>query len=205
MKTRSVGLAMALLVGMLATSCGGGGNPLVFTGLLPVFAPNTPPSDPPRISLEAGGPVGGNMFTVVVRANGIDEIAGVGFTLLYEPSLADWVGCEAEGSIFLSNPSLMNSCNGSMVGGAIFAAALQGDTPGFLNVSASIQGLGAGVTPGDGTLVTLIFQATETTISPTPYDFETGTRTAETCDVLSCTQVENTIGWDGGSLTVLSP
>jgi len=201
-RTRALCLVALLSLGLLATSCGGGGNPIVIGGLIALFVPDAASADP-RISMEAG-PAAGDVFTVEIHSNAIDEVAGVAFTLLYDDTLATYLGCEASGSIFLSNPGLTNPCDNTVVGGARFNAELQNGTPGLLNVGASLEGLVAGVAGGTGLVLTLTFQAQADAAAPgTPYQFEAGpSREVQTCDLVSC--VPAAVNWDEGALVATS-
>ena len=200
MRLRSAALAALMLVILLAASCGGGGSGLIVTGLVALFSPTATPSADPRISLETGA-AAGEVFRVEVHANGVDEIAGVAFTLLYNPLLVEYLSCEAKDSILHSMPGLTDACTGNVVGGAVFDAALENGTPGFLNVGGSLQGLVAGVPGGTGRLLTLTFQAVGGGASD--FDFEMGpSREVQTCDLANC--VVANVNWDGGTLTAIS-
>ena len=200
MRLRSAALAALMLISLLATSCGGGGSGLIITGLVAFFSPTATPSADPRISLETGA-AAGDVFRVEVHANNIDEIAGVAFTMLYDPVLVEYLSCDAKDSILLFGAPDSNPCDGAMVAGAAFNAALENGTPGILNVGASLQGLVAGVPGGNGRLITLTFQALGGGTSD--FDFEAGpSREVQTCDLANC--VIATVNWDGGTLNAIN-
>jgi hypothetical protein len=195
-RTRTVGAVLALA--LLAASCGGGGSAIVVGDLVAVFVPDAASADP-RVRMEAGV-ASGSVFAVEIHASGITDVAGVAFTLLYDETLVEYLGCEAQGSILLSNPGLSNPCNNVLVGGARFNAALQNDVPGILNVGAALEGLVAGVPGGTGLVLTLLFEAQDEVPLPgTPLEFEAGpSRDVQTCTASSCTSA--TVNWDAGSL-----
>ncbi len=241
-------LAVATL-GILATACGGGGNPIIDTGMPCMvdddcpggFACNpaldtcfeicssateckagfvcTPadicvagnltadfdadnPSGDPRISMEPG-PASGSVFSVQIQASAITDLYGAAFTVLYTPGPTTYIGCQALGSILLDNGALTNSCDGMLVGGAKFDAALENGIEGILNVRASRDGLVPGIAGGTGLLLTLTFQANFEIAPPgEPYVFEAGSsREVLACpqDLSPCSVVA--VSWDGGSVT----
>ena len=161
-----------------------------------------PPSADPRISMEAGASAG-DIFDVEIHASGFTDLYGAAFTLLYESSAAMYLGCEAQGSILAG---AANPCDGSVVGGAKFAAELQNGVPGFLNVLATKDGLVGGVPNGTGLLLTLTFQALVEIAPPgEPFEVEAGTsREVVTCpqDLSPCSMP--VVPWDGGSLTAVA-
>jgi hypothetical protein len=204
MKHRVARLALLSCLGIACASCGGGGNSVIVVpgDLVASFVPGTPSANP-RVSME-DGPAAGDTFTVEIHANGIANLYGVAFTLLYDPALATYLGCEAQGSILSSTPATANACNDTLVGGAKFAAALENNTPGTLNVRASKDGLVAGVS-GTGLVLTLSFQALDEVALPgDPFVFEAGpSREVESCapgnPLPPCTNPA--VAWDGGFMT----
>lgn len=202
---RAAWIAAVLSLGLLAASCGGGGNKPPGGGLVAVFTPDLPSADP-RIRMEQG-PSAGDVFTVEVRANGFTDLYGASFTLLYDPADATYLGCEAQGSILLTNPALTNDCDDALVGGAKFAAALENGVPGTLNIRASKDGLVPGVAVGTGLLLSLTFRADGEIPAPgDPYtveDVQPPSREVEICpqDLSPCTTPG--VPWDGGVLTAI--
>ena len=196
-RTRSLILPVALSLALLSASCGGGGSAIVVSGLVAIFVPDAPTAAP-RVSMEAGASAA-EVFTVEIHADGIDDVAGVAFTLLYDDTVVQYLGCQAQGSIFLSNPILTNPCNNVLVGGARFNAKLQNNVPGILNVGAALEGLVAGVPGGTGLVLTLTFQALdEISVPGTALDFEAGpSRDVQVCTTTSCASA--TVNWDAGS------
>jgi len=203
MKRTRVAWTLALLsLGLLASSCGGGGDSI---GVLAAFLADDPPSADPRISMEPGA-ASGAVFTVEIHASGLTDLYGAAFTVLYDPAESTYLGCEAQGSILSTTPAVSNDCDDTLVGGAKFAAALQNGVPGMLNLRASRDGLVPGVINGTGLLLTLTFEAEGTIPAPgDPYLFEAGpSREIETCpqDLTPCSVAA--ASWDGGSL-IASP
>jgi hypothetical protein len=198
MKSTRVAWTLTLLtLGILASSCGGGGDSI---GVLAAFLAD-PPSAGPRVSMEPGA-ASGAVFSVEIHASGFTDLYGAAFTVLYDPAQSTYLGCEAQGSILSTTPGVSNDCDDTLVGGAKFAAALQNGVPGTLNLRASRDGLVAGVSNGTGLLLTLTFEA-EGTIPPPgdPYLFEEGpSREIETCpqDLSPCSFPA--AAWDGGVL-----
>jgi hypothetical protein len=190
-----------LSLGMLAASCGGGGDPIVIGELLATFTPDQP-SGGARISME-DGPSSGDVFTVEIHSNGFTDLYGAAFTLLYDSNDATYLGCEAAGSILTTSGAATIPCDGVLVGGAEFRAELQNGVPGFINVLASRQGLVPGVPNGTGLLLALSFQANGEIPPPGErFDFEAGSsREVEICpqDLSPCSTP--TVPWDGGTLT----
>ncbi len=202
MRRPRVGVLIAMLsLCALTAACGGGGSSIILGPLLAVFAPDAASADP-RISMQAGA-AAGEVFTVEIQAGDIDDLAGVAFTLLYDSALVGYLGCQAQGSILLSNPALANSCDNTVVGGASFSAALQNGTPGILNVGASLVGLVAGVADGTGLVLTLTFETLAEIPAPgSQLDFEAGaSREVQTCDLSSCAPA--VVAWDAGSVTAV--
>jgi hypothetical protein len=197
-RTRALLLPVLLSLALLSASCGGGGSAIVVGALVAIFLPDAATAAP-RVSMEAGAS-SNDVFTVEIHADGITDVAGVAFTLLYDDAVVQYLGCQAQGSIFLSNPSLTNSCNNVVVGGARFNAKLQNNVPGILNVGAALEGLVAGVPAGTGLVLTLSFRALEEVPLPgTPLDFEAGpSRDVQVCTIASCTSA--TVNWDAGSM-----
>jgi hypothetical protein len=191
-----------LSLGFLTVSCGGGGDALIISELVAIFTEDAPSADP-RISMEPG-PSSGEVFTVEIHANGITDVYGVAFTLLYDPAESTYLDmCEAQGSILLDNPGLTNDCDNTLVGGARFAAELVNGVPGFLNVLATKEGLVGGVPGGTGLLLTLTFRADGAIPAPgEPYVYEVGpSREVETCPQntqLPCSIA--VVAWDEGRL-----
>jgi hypothetical protein len=192
-----------VLLGLLAISCGGGGNPIIVSGLIATFSAD-PPSADPRISMEAG-PSAAEVFTVEIHANGLVDLYGVAFTMLYDPGEATYLGCNATGSILTTSTAGSISCDGMLVGGAKFSAALENNTPGILNASATLDGQVPGIAVGTGLLLTLTFEANGQIVGE-PFTFESGSsREVEICapggpPLPPCTMP--VVPWDEGTLTV---
>ena len=173
--------------------------------LIAIFTAD-PPSSEPRISMEPGLAVE-DVFTVEIHANGLVDLYGVAFTLLYDPNEATYLDCDAQGSILTTSGSPSIPCDDVLVGGAKFAAALENGTPGILNVRASKDGLVAGATNGTGLLLTLTFQANGEIPPPgEPFIFEAGSsREVVTCapgNPLPPCSIP-TVPWDGGTLVAI--
>jgi len=196
-------IAAVLALCLVATACGGGGNPLIITELFTLFTPN-PPSPAPRISMDPG-PAAGAMFSIEINASGITDLWGTGFTVEYDPTVATWDSCESLGSILgVSGSAPSNPCDDALVDGAKFFAGLVNATEGQLTVSASRDGAGlTGVPVGTGLLLTLTFTASGSTSSPESFTFKSGSsQEVETCpqDLTPCS-FEPNAAFDGGTLT----
>jgi len=161
--------ALALIC-LLAASCGGGGNPILVTGLIASFAAG-PSSGPPRIHMQPG-PAAGEVFSVEIHAQTINNLYGTAFTVLYDPLKVKYLGCDASSSILTTSGAGSIDCDDALVGGAKFSAALENNQQGALNVRASLDGLVPGVQPGTGLLLTLTFEALDQTLGE-PIDFDT--------------------------------
>jgi hypothetical protein len=147
------------------------------------------------------GPSAGTVFAVEINASGIIDLYGAGFTVLYNPAIATFLGCDSQGSVLVAGGAPSNPCDESVVSGAKFSAALQNGVEGFLNVGASLDGLVPGLPVGTGRLLTLTFEANATTSAPEEFTFEVGSsREVETCpqDLSPCSTVN--AAFDGGSL-----
>jgi hypothetical protein len=202
-RNRAAALLVVVLLGILASSCGGGGNPIIIGGLVALFTPDAASADP-RMSMEEG-PAAGDIFSIEIHANALDNLYGAAFTLLYDPNETTYLGCDAGGSILTTSVLPSISCDDTLVGGARFAAALENDIPGTLNVLASLDGLVPGVANGTGLLLTLTFQAGGEILPPgEPFTFEAGSsREIEICEpggppLPACTMP--VVPWDEGSV-----
>ena len=192
-----IGIALALCVA--ATACGGGGNPLILTAS---FSADPTPSPDPRIGMEPGSSPAGSIFLIEVHASGVAELYGAGFTVVYNPATAIFVGCDAEGSVLVAGGAPTNPCDDTLVGGARFVAGLVGGNEGRLAVRASLDGVVGGIQPGTGLLLTLTFEAISTTRTPESFSFDDDplSREVESCpqDLSPCSLVN--AGFDGGTL-----
>ncbi len=231
-RLRAAWIPAVLVLGLVATACGGGGNPIVLIEVIEVCDDQVdndgdtlvdcddadsvgdpacpgdliatftadPPSPDPRISMDPG-PAMGIMFSIEINASGIPDLFGAGFTVLYDPAIANFLACESQGSILVSGGAPSNPCDDSLVGGARFFAELQNGVEGALNVRASLEGAGVpGVPVGTGLLLTLTFSANGVTSSE-PFIFEGGTsQEVQECpeDLSPCSTVP--AAFDGGTL-----
>lgn len=197
---------------LLAAACGGGGSSVSVgppTGggdLVAQFVADAP-SGAPRVSMESGGSAG-EAFGVEIHANAIANIYGAGFTVVYDPALVEFTGCDATGSILLSGPAPGPiPCNGAVVSGALFDAALENGVAGTLNVVATRNGAVAGVAGGSGLLVTLAFIALDEIGTPEPIAFDRGpSREVQVCpSPSSCSPplTGTAIPWDEGTVTAV--
>ena len=198
-RLRVAWISAVLALGLVATACGGGGNPLVVAELFALFSANAASADP-RISMDPG-PAAGEVFSVEINASGVTDLYGAAFTVLYDPLSATFLGCDSQGSVLVVGGAPSNPCDDSLVGGAKFSAALENGVEGVLNVRASLDGVVPGLPVGTGLLLTLTFEAIGTISVPEPFDFEVGpSRDVEACpqDLSPC----NTVGaaFDGGTL-----
>jgi len=194
------------LVCVLAASCGGGGNPILVTGLIASFTAG-PASAAPRLHMEPG-PAAGEVFSVEIRSQSINNLYGAAFTVLYDPAKAKYLGCDAAGSILTSSGAGSIDCNDALVGGAKFSAALENNLQGALNVRASLDGLVPGVSPGTGLLLTLTFEALDQTLGePIDFDATPSSREVQVCPpggppLPACSML--TIPFDPGALDVVA-
>jgi hypothetical protein len=149
--------------------------------LIASFTPNAP-SAAPRISMESGS-ANASLFEVRIEADSIVDFYGVAFTLLYDPLLVEYVGCDAASSILTSSGSGSIPFDYALVGVAMVTAQLENGIPGFLNVRGSKVGLVGGVPNGTGLVLTLTFQALAE-MTNEPLSFESG----PSREVLTCPQ-----------------
>src|SRR5262245_14457619 len=195
---------------LLAAACGGGGSS-VSVGppvgdVVAQFVADAP-SGAPRVSMESGGE-DGEAFSVEIHASAIPNIYGAGFTVVYDPTLVEFTGCDATGSILLSGPAPGPiPCNGATVAGAQFDAALENGVAGTLNVVATRSGAVAGAAGGSGLLVTLAFIALDEIATPEPIGFDRGpSREVQVCpSATSCNPPLSgtAIPWDEGTVTAV--
>jgi hypothetical protein len=173
------------------------------TGPLVAVFTADPPSAGQRVNMEPGAPSSDAEFEVTINAVSLTDLYGAAFTLLYDPTKATYLGCDAAGSILTSSVAGSIPCDDALVGGAKFKAELQ--VPGALLVRASKDGLVPGDPTGSGLLLTLTFEASIGIPPPgEPFTFESGpSREVQICpadDPLPpCTTPQN-VAWDGGKL-----
>jgi len=153
----------------------------VRVALIASFTPDAP-SAAPRIGMDSGS-ANASIFEVRIEADSIVDFYGVAFTLLYDPLLVEYVGCDAASSILTSSGAGSIPCDDALVGGARFTAQLENGIPGFLNVRGSKDGLVGGVPGGTGLVLTLTFQA-RAEMTNEPLIFESG----PSREVLTCPQ-----------------
>jgi hypothetical protein len=173
----------------------------VRVALIASFTPNGPSADP-RIGMESGS-ANASLFEVRIEANGIVDLYGVAFTLLYDPLKVGYLGCDAASSILTSSGAGNIPCDDALVGGARFTAQLENGIPGVLNVRGSKDGLVGGVPVGTGLVLTLTFQALAEMTSE-PLSFESG----PSREVLTCPQDLSPCGmpilpFDEGTVTAV--
>lgn len=137
-------LAAALLLSVLAISCGGGGSGSNDPGgNLTAFFTGDAAGD---LSMSAGSS-SGQEFEIEVHASAIDKLAGAAFHMFFDHTSASLVGWDGVDSILGTNGD--------------YRAALV--TPGEIAVSAVLPSNEAGIDNATGLLITLSFSATAPT------------------------------------------
>jgi hypothetical protein len=209
---RTLKLAIYVLVAVAMTACGGGGGGGGGGGTpmpQPLTATFTADAGCAGANELAMGPgtSAADMFDVEIRATGLTDFFGAGFTVTYDPATATFMGCDTAGSFLVGGGAPSTPCNGSGVSGAQFLAELEGGAQGAVNIAATLQGNVAGVTPTPGTdlLVTLTFRATSATSAANTFALTTP-REVQTCAApgAGCTMVpDGNVEWCGGSMTAM--
>ena len=183
-------LTAALLLSVLAISCGGGGGDGGGgdggSNLTAVFL-----GDAAGDLGMAAGTASGEDFAIQISVDGIDKLAGAAFHIFFDHTSAALVGWSGANSILGASGD--------------YQAALVG--PGEVAVSAALPGTGAGIDNATGLLITVNFRATAGTAenrftfgSDNPVD---PSRRVKICPTAgqACSDVVPA-SWTGGTLMV---
>ena len=192
---RLLTLVLVLALGALAPACGGGGgdggggggnmNPLSAT-----FTPSNP--TPTANTISMAGSAAGQNFSVVVQVTGVNDFFGTGFRVTFDPATAQFVGFSSAGSFLTGVGTFFDAdVNPTNAGEVIVAATIQDQSqPAGIDVA------------GTATLITLNFQATNTTSNNT---FAFGaSRNVTVCPTQggACNPgIAPTLTWSGGMMT----
>jgi hypothetical protein len=170
---------------------------VVADALNPLFDPDNPVPGASTISMQAG-PVNAEDFQIEIRVTTIDDFFGAGFHVRFNSPLP-------------ASASFLGFTPGTIFQAACVAPACQTDfdveviSAQELAVVATMQGNVAGVDNASGLLMTLSFEA----VAETPgngFTFEPiASRSVKRCPPpagSACTNIEGTLTWSGGTLTV---
>jgi len=192
---RLLSFALVLVLGALLPACGGGGSDDGGNNMGPLTATFTPSNANPGAStISMTGSAAGQSFSVVVQVTGINDFAGAAFRVTFDPATAQFMGFSSNGS-FLTGVA------------TDFDAVINPTNSGEVLAYATIQDMGqvAGIdVPATATLMTLNFQATNTT-SNNPFAFGSAAdRSVTVCPTQggACNSgVAPTLTWSGGTMS----
>lgn len=195
MRFRKSGLSALMVLGVLlslTSACGGGGGggAVIPPGIVAAFVGSNPTPGAMTINMTPGTS-NGSTFTILISVTGIADFYGAGFHVNFDAASASFIGASDIGS-FID------------VGGAIVTISASEEAPGDVFVSATRQGMVAGVTPAaTDLLITLTFNADATSASNL-FTFGTiDTREVRACAsaVSSCPVLnESMLTWSGGTM-----
>jgi hypothetical protein len=188
---RSAYTAIAGLCLLASVSCGGGGGGggVIVTPDLDFVPDNATPAAN-TVSMQAGASTLTD-FNVEIRVTNIDDFFGAAFHVKFNPAVATFDTASTTGSVLGNPPPQFDVAD---LGG------------GELAVVASLQGAVAGIPNATGLLVTLHFASiAETTNSAFTFT-PTASRSVQVCPTAggACSEVQGSLSWSGGKLTVVN-
>ena len=188
----SVNLSFALLILLTVVACGGGSSSsgIPTPTLSATFTPavNNPAGE--AVFMDAGSRSGGT-FTIRVMAANITDLFGVGFRVMYDPNIVEYISSDSSGSVLRTGGYQTDYSTAVAAPGTLFVTATRLQAVPFVP--------GYDFTAPEE-LISLTFRADRTTAGST---ISFSTQQVEICDDIGETCSESlTPLWSGGTLTV---
>ena len=185
-------LAGVLLILLVAAACGGGNSNsgIPTPTLSATFTPATNNPAGEAVFMDAGSRSGAT-FTIRVMAANITDLFGVGFRVIYDPSVVQFVGSDSGSSMLAGGGIQTDFSTAEALPGTLFVTATR------IQANPFVPGVDF-VAPGE--LISVTFRASRATAGS---NFSFSTQQVEICDEVSetCTASMAPL-WSGGTLTV---
>lgn len=188
----SLRVLTALMLLVTAAACGGGNSNsgIPTPSLSATFTPATVNPAGEAVFMDAGSRSGAT-FTIRVMAANINDLFGVGFRVIYDPAVVQFVSSSSASSALTGGGIQTDFSTAVAMPGTLFVTATR------IQANPFVPGVDFGA-PGE--LISLTFQATQATAGS---NFTFSAQQVEICDEVAETCAPSpTPLWSGGTLTV---